>query len=145
MTVEKPNDPTEYPLTVVAVDVHGQECYRTQIDWTGVPRDLEDAPSGDLDNRRPRWATAKVFTVNGRELTSYTNEHAGDADDDENVVQSDDGTAQADAQTPSEKPVADWRNPDKGTQKADDLAADKADLPKDSASDEEKPAKSKSK
>ncbi len=126
---EKPNDPAEYPLTVVATDVHGEECYRTQIDWTGVPRDLDEVPSADLDKRRPRWAEAKIFTASGRELKSMSNEHAGDADDNENVVYRDAGTGRADEQSPSETPSADFRNPDKGTLAADNEAADKADLP----------------
>jgi hypothetical protein len=151
MTVEKPNDPNEYPLTVIATDVHGEECYRTQIDWTGVPRNLEDVPSSDLGNRRPRWKSAKVFTVNGRELTSFENNDAGAPDDDENVPQSDDGTVKADGESWTETPKADWKNPDKGTQAADNEAVDKADMPaeakdaKDSDKADEKAAKSEPK
>lgn len=134
MTVDKPNDPNQYPLTVIATDVNGEECYRTQIQWTGVPRDLEDVPSRDLDDRRPRWANVKVFTAQGEELHSKSNDNAGDADDEENQLRKDEGTVQADAQSPSETPSADWRNPDKGTLAADNEAADKADLPADGKS-----------
>jgi hypothetical protein len=128
MTTDKPSDPNEYPLTVVATDVHGEECYRTQIDWTGVPRGLEDVPSDDLDRRRPRWAEVKVFNAQGDELHSRSNSDAGSADDDENVVVKDEGTTEADAQSNSPAATPDSKNPDKGTLKADDQAADKADL-----------------
>lgn len=70
-----------YPLTVVAFDAAGNECYRTQLDWSGQERNLDDVPSADLDNRRPRWKTAKVYDQAGKVVLERTNEDNDDSAD----------------------------------------------------------------
>jgi hypothetical protein len=72
-------DQADYPLTVIAVDVEGVECYRTQLDWSGVGHNtLDNVPSSDLDFRRPRWASYEVIDASGKVVDSGSNPHKDD-------------------------------------------------------------------
>lgn len=75
------DNPNDYPLTIVAVDGLGDECYRTQLDWSGRGRDLNEVPSADLGARRPRWVTYQVIDAHGKVVHSGENADAGKDDD----------------------------------------------------------------
>lgn len=74
MTID---DQRDYPLTIVAVDGLGDECYRTQLDWSGFGRDLSNVPSRDLNERRPRWESFQVIDAHGKVRYSGSNDDAG--------------------------------------------------------------------
>lgn len=71
-----------YPLTIVAHDAAGNECYRTQLDWSGQERNLDDVPSADLDARRPTWQTVKVYDQAGEVVLERTNDNNDESADD---------------------------------------------------------------
>lgn len=71
-----------YPLTVVAYDSAGNERYRTQLDWAGSERNLDDVPSPDLGERPPNWATVKIFDQAGKVVEERTNDANDDSSDD---------------------------------------------------------------
>lgn len=70
-----------YPLTIVGFDSAGNECYRTQLDWAGSERNLDDVPSADLDARRPQWKTVKVYDQAGKVVHEKTNENNDESAD----------------------------------------------------------------
>jgi hypothetical protein len=71
-----------YPLTIVGFDSAGNECYRTQLDWSGSERNLDDVPSADLDARRPQWKTVKVYDQAGKVVHEKTNDRNDESADD---------------------------------------------------------------
>lgn len=129
--VKLPEDQNDYPLTVVAVDVEGEECYRTQVDWTGVSdRKLDNVPSSDLDERRPRWASFEVLDANGKTVHSGSNEHKDDDADESDGARS--GEKARTPEAPATK-KADAKSKDdedvnaNGARETNDPAAKKAD------------------
>lgn len=72
----------DYPLTVVAYDAADNERYRTQLDWAGSERNLDDVPSADLGNRPPDWAKVKVFDQAGKVVLERTNDNLEESADD---------------------------------------------------------------
>jgi hypothetical protein len=71
-----------YPLTIVGFDAAGNECYRTQLDWSGQERNLDDVPSADLDARVPTWKTVKIYDQAGKVVVERTNENNEESADD---------------------------------------------------------------
>ncbi len=82
MTDEKRPGIGDYPLTIVGFDAAGNECYRTQLDWAGSERNLDDVPSADLDARRPRWQTVKVYDQAGKVVHEKSNDNNDESADD---------------------------------------------------------------
>lgn len=131
--VKLPEDQNDYPLTVVAVDVEGEECYRTQVDWTGVSdRKLDNVPSSDLDERRPRWASFEVLDANGKTVHSGSNEHKDDDADESDVAGARSGEKARTPEAPATK-KADAKSKDdedvnaNGARETNDPATKKAD------------------
>lgn len=81
MTDSKTPGQDAYPLTIVGTDADGSEVYRTQLDWSGVARKLDEVPSRDLGDRGPKWAKVQIFDATGKEVESRTNDDAGSADE----------------------------------------------------------------
>lgn len=82
MAEEKRPGIGDYPLTIVGFDAAGNECYRTQLDWAGSERNLDDVPSPDLDRRRPAWKTVKVFDQAGKVRLERSNDRNDDSAED---------------------------------------------------------------
>lgn len=97
----------DYPLTVVAYDAAGNERYRTQLDWAGQERNLDDVPSADLGDRPPGWATVKIFDQAGKVVEERTNdsndESAEDAVDARTATHANDKRPVVDTDVPNNK------------------------------------------
>lgn len=133
--------PTErdYPLTVVADDAEGNEVYRTQLDWAGSPRNLDDldnVPSADLNDREPTWTSLRVLNASGQTVHERSNEAA--RRDDRQDGQARNSARDSENSENSAKAGGD-KNADKAGDKANKDATEKP-APKDAAKDAAKDA-----
>lgn len=95
-----PND----TYTLVAVDLDGNEVYRTN----GTLDQVRVAPSDDLDNRVPTWANAQVIGPDGAVVDNRANEAAQHrADKSLDVKSSENSVKEEDSNRPADQPKVD--------------------------------------